>query len=175
MINRIQFPLHLSRWAGGGPRLARRGNCATRSVSLGQAPSATARHVAERPIGRRLDHYGLIARPIALASHGFRWSRWLFDIRPLYIGPMTDFETLRERHAQQYQALLPEHLARLHWAAEKLRSERQRRLRATIAVAKERSPWHRDRLAHLDAERATEADLQSIPPMSKEDLMRNFD
>src|SRR5439155_21332938 len=88
---------------------------------------------------------------------------------------MTDFETLRARHAEQYRALLPEHLARLSWSAGELRAERERRLRSMIAVAKERSPWHRDRLAHVDPERVTEADLASIPPMTKDDLMRNFD
>jgi phenylacetate-coenzyme A ligase PaaK-like adenylate-forming protein len=88
---------------------------------------------------------------------------------------MTDFETFRGRHAEQYQALLPEHLARLSWSADEVRAERERRLRSMIAVAKERSPGHRERLAHLDAERVTEADLASIPPMTKDDLMRNFD
>lgn len=95
--------------------------------------------------------------------------------RALYINAMADYEDLRERHAAQYQALLPEHLARLNWSADELRAERERRLRAIISVAKERSPWYRERLAHLDADRLTEADLPSIPAMTKEDLMRNFD
>src|SRR5438552_4499013 len=88
---------------------------------------------------------------------------------------MSDFDTLRERHAMQYREQLPDHLARLDWPPDKVRAERQQRLRSLIAVAKERSPWHRDRLTHLDPERLTEADLASIPPMTKDHLMRNLD
>jgi hypothetical protein len=72
-------------------------------------------------------------------------------------------------------ALLPEHLERVTWSAERLRSERQARLRDLLRVAKERSAWHRRRLAHVDVERVCEEDLASIPPMSKADLMDNFD
>ena len=96
-------------------------------------------------------------------------------LHAMYISAMADYEALRARHAEQYQALLNDHLARINWSEEQLRAERERRLRAIISAAKERSPWHRARLAHLDPERVTEADLPSIPPMTKEDLMRNFD
>ena len=84
---------------------------------------------------------------------------------------MSDYETLRQRHASQYQALLPEHIERITWSSEQLRDERQRRLRALIRVAKERSPWHRERLAHINPGRVTEADLSQIPSMTKDDLM----
>ena len=88
---------------------------------------------------------------------------------------MSDYETLRQRQAEQYQALLPEHIERTTWSSERLRDERQRRLRALIRVARERSPWYRERLAHIDPDRVTEADLSQIPSMTKDDLMRNFD
>lgn len=70
---------------------------------------------------------------------------------------------------------MPDHLARIDWSVEELRSEREQRLRALIGVAKERSSWHGDRLAHLDPARVTEADLSSIPVMTKDDLMGNYD
>lgn len=85
------------------------------------------------------------------------------------------YETLRQRHAGQYQASLPDHLDRLTWSAERVAAERLRGLRALLQAAKERSPWHGDRLAHINPLEMRESDLASIPPMTKEDLMRNFD
>lgn len=85
------------------------------------------------------------------------------------------YETLRQRHAGQYQASLPDHLDRLTWSAERLAAERLRGLRALLQAAKERSPWHRERLAHINPSQMQESDLASIPPMTKEDLMRDFD
>lgn len=70
---------------------------------------------------------------------------------------------------------MPEHLDRLTWPEERIREERQRGLRSLLAVAKERSPWHAERLAHIDPARVTEADLASIPTMTKDDVMANFD
>lgn len=88
---------------------------------------------------------------------------------------MADYESLRVQHAAQYRAELDQHLARLDWSTNQLDAEREHRLREVVSVAKERSPWHRKRLAHLEPERMTEADLASIPPMTKADLMGNFD
>ena len=88
---------------------------------------------------------------------------------------MPEYEELRAKHAAQYEAALPAHIERLTWSAKRIAAERQRGLRALLHVAKERSPWHRERLAHIDPDRVTEADLASIPPMTKDDMMRNFD
>jgi phenylacetate-coenzyme A ligase PaaK-like adenylate-forming protein len=70
---------------------------------------------------------------------------------------------------------VPAHLERLTWPAERLRVDRNVRLRELVQVAQEGSPWHRERLGHLDPAKLSEADLAVIPPMSKEDLMANFD
>ena len=88
---------------------------------------------------------------------------------------MADYETIRQRHAQRYAELQPEYIERTRWSAERLRRERERRLRELIGVAKERSTWHRSRLAHIDADRVTEADLPRIPPMTKPDMMDNLE
>ena len=88
---------------------------------------------------------------------------------------MADYETLRQQHVQLWGELQPQYIERIRWPAERLRAEREQRLRELIRVAKERSPWHRARLAHIDADRVTEADLPSIPPMTKQDMMENFD
>ena len=88
---------------------------------------------------------------------------------------MSDYEALRGRHTAQFEAMLPEHIARLDWSADALQAERQRALRALLTAAKARSSWHGKRLAHVDLERITAEDLSSIPPMNKHDLMSNFD
>ena len=88
---------------------------------------------------------------------------------------MSDYEALRGRHTAQFEAMLPEHIARLDWSADALQAERQRALRALLTAAKARSSWHGKRLAHVDVERITAEDLSSIPPMNKHDLMSNFD
>jgi phenylacetate-coenzyme A ligase PaaK-like adenylate-forming protein len=88
---------------------------------------------------------------------------------------MVAYETLQKRHAQQVAALVPEHQQRIMWPADRLRAERDARLRSLIGYAKERSRWHRDRLAHIDAGSLTADDFRSIPPMTKDDMMANFD
>src|SRR5262249_26837812 len=87
---------------------------------------------------------------------------------------MTGDESLRARHAAEFEALLPEHLARLRWSTEALRAERGRGLRALVSAAKAGSAWDRKRLAAADADRLTAEDLASIPPMTKGALMRIF-
>lgn len=88
---------------------------------------------------------------------------------------MPDYETLRSKHAQQFQARLPEHIQRLAWPLERIREEQTTRLRILIDRARQHSPWHRNRLSHIDTERLTPDDLSEIPPMTKDDLMNEFD
>ena len=88
---------------------------------------------------------------------------------------MADYERLRERHLAEFSALIPEHLERLHWPVERIREEREQRLRALLAAARERSAWHAGRLAAVDPATATEADLARIPPMTKDDMMKHLD
>jgi phenylacetate-CoA ligase len=88
---------------------------------------------------------------------------------------MADYERLRERHLAEFSALVPAHLDRLRWPVERIREERERRLRALLATARERSSWHAGRLAAVDPATATEADLARIPPMTKDDMMEHLD
>jgi hypothetical protein len=53
--------------------------------------------------------------------------------------------------------------------------EREHRRRILLTTAKARSPWHRERLRDVDAATFTEADLPSLPTMTKADLMDNFE
>jgi phenylacetate-CoA ligase len=88
---------------------------------------------------------------------------------------MAEYEDLRLRHLAELATLMPEHVARLRWPAERLRQERRDRLRDLVRVAKASSPWHRDRLAGVDPDGFEEADLPGLPPMTKDDLMANWD
>jgi len=88
---------------------------------------------------------------------------------------MADYETMHRRHAEQYRALTRRYIERIRWTPERLRAERLQQLRMLLRNAKEDSTWHRGRLSRIDPDQATEADLQAIPPMTKEDLMRDFD
>ncbi|MHC4220371.1 MAG: phenylacetate--CoA ligase family protein [Planctomycetota bacterium] len=85
------------------------------------------------------------------------------------------YEELQRQHRADAQSLLPEHVDRLSWSADRLHRERQERLRELVAVARGRSAWHRRRLAGIDPLRLTEAELGNIPPMTKADLMENWD
>ena len=80
----------------------------------------------------------------------------------------------REQLAAMAQRL-PAHLARLSWSNDRIKGERQRALRETIAFAQAKSPWHAKRLGGIDAASFTEADLARLPVMTKTDVMSNWD
>jgi phenylacetate-coenzyme A ligase PaaK-like adenylate-forming protein len=89
-------------------------------------------------------------------------------------GPIP-FETRRREHLQEMRQRVPTHLERLAWSAERLRAEREARLRELVRIARDRSPWHHERLKHLDLGTLGEDDLARIPVMTKHDLMTHFD
>jgi phenylacetate-coenzyme A ligase PaaK-like adenylate-forming protein len=88
---------------------------------------------------------------------------------------VADYEQTRARHLQYMLELLPAHLERLRWSAERVSEERTRRLRELVATAKARSVWHRERLADVDEQTLDEATLGELPTMDKAQLMENFD
>ncbi len=88
---------------------------------------------------------------------------------------MLGYQATRERQVQLMRAMLPEHLDRLGWSAERLAGHRRVELRRLVAAAVARSPWHRRRLGGIDVERLDEADLPDLPVMTKDDLMGHFD
>jgi phenylacetate-coenzyme A ligase PaaK-like adenylate-forming protein len=88
---------------------------------------------------------------------------------------MAEYEQLRQRHLTDLATLMAEHVQRLRWPAERLAVERRDRLRDLLRVATAASPWHRDRLAGIDPGRFEEVDLAGLPPMTKDDLMANWD
>ena len=85
------------------------------------------------------------------------------------------YEELRQKHVAEFVSRLPAYAAQLDWSVSQLRAERERRPRALVQIAKERSPWHRERLRGIDPNALVEDDLQNLPTMTKADLMSNWD
>jgi len=86
-----------------------------------------------------------------------------------------DYEMLRRRHCAEAMALAPRLIERFDWPTERLAAHRQAQLRELLRVAVGRSPWHRRRLSHVDPATFTEAELDQVPVMTKDDLMGHFD
>ncbi len=87
----------------------------------------------------------------------------------------SSYEALRCRHILDLLARIPGSIRHVNWPVERIREERQQRLRSLVHVAKEKSAWHHARLKNVDADTITEADLSKLPVMTKADLMANFD
>jgi len=87
----------------------------------------------------------------------------------------TDLDALRARYGEAFGTRLPGHIRRLSWGAERLAACQRERLRALLACAIERSPFHARRLGGIDPERFELADLASLPVMTKEQMMAGVD
>ena len=94
--------------------------------------------------------------------------------KPVEASPM-DYEALRLRHLVDMRSHIPTLVERFDWPAERLKADREARLRKLVTHAKAHSAWHRKRLAGVDVQTLTEETLKHIPPMSKADLMDHFD
>lgn len=88
---------------------------------------------------------------------------------------MSRYDELRRRQVDQLLASMPDFVARLSWPRAQIELQRRRALRLLLRVAKEYSPWYRERLRDVDPLEASEADLARIPPMSRADLMEHWD
>lgn len=88
---------------------------------------------------------------------------------------MREYETLRQLHLAYAVGLAPRLIERLSWPADRLALHRGERLRALVRDAIAGSDWHRERLAGVDPDHLDEAGLRQLPPMTKADLMENFD
>jgi phenylacetate-coenzyme A ligase PaaK-like adenylate-forming protein len=88
---------------------------------------------------------------------------------------MTTYAETRARHLADLCKALPGFVERLSWSRPQLELHRRRSLRLLLRVAREYSPWHRERLRDIDPATATEADLERVPPMTRDDLMDHWD
>lgn len=80
-----------------------------------------------------------------------------------------------QRHYADLMTFLPAYVGRLMWTRAQIEAEQTVRLRVAVAHAQAHSPWHARRLAHLDPATLTVADLATVAPMTKADLMANWD
>ncbi len=85
------------------------------------------------------------------------------------------YERLRAAHLHAVRAALEDHVERVDWPREQLDRYRTQRLRALLAYARERSPFHAARMSGVDPETATVADLARLPPMAKEEAQAEWD
>ncbi len=83
-------------------------------------------------------------------------------------------ELLERQRADQSDAFLLS-VRRLGWSAERLALEREARLRALLQWSHDNSDFWRQRLAVYDLASFTEADLPTLPVLTKKELMANFD
>ncbi len=80
-----------------------------------------------------------------------------------------------DRARSAFAESLPEHVSRLGWSPERVHAEQTRRLRILLAIAKERSPFHAARLAHVEPDRFELDDLGRLPVMTKSEMMADYD
>ena len=87
----------------------------------------------------------------------------------------SNYQELVRRQRAQLQDEYMKGVRRLRWDARRLAAERQRRLRELLAYAADRSPFWKERLAGRDLANFTEADLPSLPILTKSEMMAQFD
>lgn len=87
---------------------------------------------------------------------------------------MANYEDVRLKHLNRFGELLPELMLRVEWSRERIEQEQTDSLRRLIGLACERSPWHRERLRRFPRETLTAGDVASLPTMTKDDLMANW-
>jgi phenylacetate-CoA ligase len=86
-----------------------------------------------------------------------------------------NYEQLVRRQRADLQDAYLKGVRRLRWDAGRLAEERERRLRELLVYAAEHSPFWRERLAGRDLANFTEADLPSLPVLTRAEMMAEFD
>jgi phenylacetate-coenzyme A ligase PaaK-like adenylate-forming protein len=81
----------------------------------------------------------------------------------------------RERVQEYLFGAIDEHVERLTWSTERITEVQRDRLRALLAVAVERSPFHVRRLAGIDPATFEPADLARLPIMTKAEMVTHYD
>jgi phenylacetate-CoA ligase len=87
----------------------------------------------------------------------------------------TGWERFRSDCQMEFLARAPEHIERLTWTGSQIRAAQRDGLHRLLAHARERSPFHRPRLAGIDIDHVDPADLSGLPIMSKADMMAALD
>jgi phenylacetate-CoA ligase len=82
---------------------------------------------------------------------------------------------LRARFGEALASCLEQQAERLSWDAPRLAGHQREQLRALLAAAVSRSPFHARRLAGVDPGRFELGQLAELPVMTKEQMMASFD
>ena len=91
------------------------------------------------------------------------------------VGSDAEYDAIAKRHQALALEQIGASLERLEWSPDRLAAHREARLREILRHAVQNSKWHAERLRGIDLERISESDLEQIPPMTKSDLMDNWD
>ena len=86
-----------------------------------------------------------------------------------------DLDRLRARMATAIGGRMAGHIERLGWSPGQLAGLQRARLRALLARAIDRSPFHAARLAGIDPARFELTDVAQLPIMTKAQMMNGFD
>ena len=86
------------------------------------------------------------------------------------------FEQERTKQLQTIREhKLPDSISHLNWSRTKLEAEQTKKLRKVLTYAKLNSPFYARRLAGIDTDTFELKDLSKIKPLSKQDVMENWD
>jgi phenylacetate-coenzyme A ligase PaaK-like adenylate-forming protein len=88
---------------------------------------------------------------------------------------MSELRAERARSQAEFRARLPAHIERLRWSAEQVAAHQTHELRRVLRHACARSPFYARRLAGIDFDRFTPADLPRLPTLTKAEMMAAFD
>jgi phenylacetate-coenzyme A ligase PaaK-like adenylate-forming protein len=91
------------------------------------------------------------------------------------VTPDSRYRELVRRQRAELQDAYIKGVRRLRWDAGRLAAERERRLRELLLHAAANSPFWKERLAGHDLANFTEADLPSLPILTKAEMMEEFD
>ena len=94
--------------------------------------------------------------------------------RPATVGPSGSDEDRRLTHRADVASRILAHAKRQRWSRPRLDAERQERLRSLLRHAIDHSKFHASRLSGVDVAGFTEAQLPTLPVMTKDDLMEDF-
>lgn len=74
-----------------------------------------------------------------------------------------------------YEAKIRQRIDQLAWSREEINAFRTQQLRKLLEHCITHSSWYRNRFAELDIDTITADDLSSIPPMTKQDMLKHWD
>lgn len=76
---------------------------------------------------------------------------------------------------ERLMARMPEEIATLKFTREQINKLQEQRVRDMLRFAKDHSSWYAQRFQHIDPNTFQLSDMDTIPIMSKNDLMNHWD